>query len=549
VALVGSVLLGGAVLPAASGRALGLAGTSRSDAAPGPASGRAGPSVSALPPNPFSDGMNASVALGQANFTYGAGGLADDRLGGPDAGIAFNATGSLWVVDGGNNRVLAFNPPFTTGKPAELVLGQPGFTTRGSNTNQTSLWEPQGIAIDAHGDVWVADSTNNRVLEYVPPFTSGMPASLVLGQLLYTTRAAGTSATAFTHPTGLAFNSQGDLFVADSLNNRVLEFVPSSSGFTPDMPATYVLGQTSFASSSTAVTDTNLSDPTAVAVGPGGNLWVADTGNKRALEFLAPISTGKAASIVLGQTGFTTSTQGLPLGLYSPQGVAVDPQGDVWVSDRELNRTTEYLPPYSDNEAPAAVIGQLSISKVVCATTQSGECAPSSVAVDPSGDLWVFDDGNTRVLEYVPSVFSWTFSETGLRSGTKWSVTVDGTTLSNTTSGGSGTILFAVRNGSHSFTVGSVSGYSSTPRSGSYPMNGSTVVTTVAFSTTILGLSPAEFALLLLLLLVIVAAIVAVVLMRRRLRGRSAPPPLKPSPSTPAPPPPPASGPAGPPSP
>ncbi len=498
----------------------------------GPASAARLP-LSVVPgPNPFATGMPASLALGQPNLTSGGGATAANRLNVSSMGLAFNGSGDLWVVDGGNNRVLAFNAPFTTGEKASIVLGQTLFTTRtpGIAPNASNLWEPGGIAIDARGDVWVADSENNRVLEYVPPFHNGMAASLVLGQTLMTTRTSGTSATLLDHPVGLAFDAAGDLLVSDFANSRVLLFSPGSTGFATGMAASLVLGQASFTTVSTTVNASRLDDPYGIAVGPTGSVWVADAGNARAVEFVPPLATGMSASIVLGEPNFTSTTEGLPDGVGIPLGVGVNPAGDVWVASLTDSRVTEYLPPIVTNETPSVVLGEPNATSASCTTTPAGLCLASTVTFDAKGDVWVTDLANARVLEYVPASYPWAFTESGLPSGTTWSVTVNGTTLSNTTTSAGGRIAFALRNGSYSFAVGAVAGYQDAPSTGSLVMNGSQSATAITFTATILGLLPIEFGLLLLLLLLIVLALVLTLLLRRRRSRPPPPPPLKPSP-------------------
>jgi sugar lactone lactonase YvrE len=93
------------------------------------------------------------------------------------AGVTLDATGDLWVADGGNNRVLRFPPDGTS---ANLVLGQPWFTTRTSGNGAARLSGPGAVRIDRDGTVFVADTFNNRVLAYCPPFFNGMDASRVV---------------------------------------------------------------------------------------------------------------------------------------------------------------------------------------------------------------------------------------------------------------------------------------------------------------------------------------------------------------------------------
>jgi secreted PhoX family phosphatase len=150
-------------------------------------------------------------------------------------GTAFDSSGNLWVADSSNSRVLEYTTPLTTGKAASVVLGQSDFTHRsvnqggGSTPSATSLAVPQGIAFDSTGNLWVADSSNNRTLEYKAPLNTNKAASIVLGQSDFTT---GTS--------GLSQNK---------LNLRLVVF----NGPTFDS---------------------------------SGNLWIADENNHRILEFL-----------------------------------------------------------------------------------------------------------------------------------------------------------------------------------------------------------------------------------------------------------------------
>jgi DNA-binding beta-propeller fold protein YncE len=83
----------------------------------------------------------------------------------PD-GVAFDSHGDLWVGDFDNNRVLEFTPPFSNGERASVVIGQPNFTASTPAETRTGLDSPTYVAIDSHGNLWVADASNNRVLEF-----------------------------------------------------------------------------------------------------------------------------------------------------------------------------------------------------------------------------------------------------------------------------------------------------------------------------------------------------------------------------------------------
>ena len=287
------------------------------------------------------------------------------------------------------------------GQVASLELGQAAganqFNTKAAATTQAGENEPRDVNFDPSGNLWVTDTFNNRVVEYASPFSSDEAASIVLGQSLFTTNAAGTTATGEDRPRGAAFDSSGNLWVADATNNRVIEYkAPFSSG----EAASIVLGQSLFTTNAAATTATGESNPRALAFDSSGNLWVDDSSNNRVIEYKAPFSNGEAASIVLGQSLFTTNAAATTAtGESTPLGIAFDSSGNLWLADLSNNRVIEYTAPFSSDEAASMVIGQSLFTTNAAATTQTGLNGPGGVAFDSSHNLWVTEGGN-RILEY-----------------------------------------------------------------------------------------------------------------------------------------------------
>ena len=277
---------------------------------------------------PFTNGMSASVVFGQPDFVSnnncgatstitasslgntsgGSGGGGDNVF-----GVVVDASGNLWVADSGANRVLEYTPPFSNGMAATLAIGQANFTT--GDTNQggagptaASLSDPVPF-FDLSGNLWVADFSNNRVLEFKPPFSTGMAASLVLGQADFTSNAANENgpiaANTLDTPNGGAFDASGNLWIADFSNNRVLEFTPP---FVTNMSASLVLGQVDFIHGGANTTSATLTSPSHVSFDSSGNAFVVDENNNRTLMFTPPFITGMNASLVLGQSDFTSAT-------------------------------------------------------------------------------------------------------------------------------------------------------------------------------------------------------------------------------------------------
>jgi sugar lactone lactonase YvrE len=348
----------------------------------------------------FSNGQAASLVIGDSSFTSFRPGATPTGFVGPYA-LAFDPSHNLWVADSYGNRVLEFKAPFSTGEAASLVIGQPGFTTLTPATTSTGLNTPNGLAFDSSGNLWVVDSSNNRVLEFKAPFSTGEAASLVIGQPTFTTNYYTiTNSTSLNSPNGLAFDSGGNLWVADLLNGRVIEY---TTPFTTREAASLVIGEPSFTVANDEVSKTGLNAPNSVAFDSSGNLWVVD--GHRVLKYAAPFATHEPASVVIGQNDFTnSSTVTTSTGLDTPSGLAFDSSGNLWIADKLDNRVLEYTAPLSTFEAASVVIGQpnftSSATTPVTQPTSTSLNQPAGLAFDSGGNLWVADWSDGRVLRY-----------------------------------------------------------------------------------------------------------------------------------------------------
>lgn len=347
---------------------------------------------------PPTNGEPAVVVIGQPIFgptECNSGGLSGATLCGP-LGAALDASGNLWVADTGNNRVLEFTFPFRIGQRAALVIGQLSFAASGPCTpSRTSICGPRYLAFDHQGDLWVSDEKGNRVLEFQPPFTMGMPATLVLGQLNFTSSVCGNApptALGMCFPSGLAFDSKGNLFVSDVNNSRVMMFSPP---FSIGMPATLAIGQTNLLRNDLLPpSQSSLSSPSGLSVDASDNLYVADSGNSRIMIFPPPTSSGEKASAVLGNNNFTMINPdqcGPPPGgggtaidggtICHPLDVKVDNAGNVVVPDQN-NRTLIFEPPITTGEFASVALGQQSLNLQLPPTGfPTSQNAPGGAAV------------------------------------------------------------------------------------------------------------------------------------------------------------------------
>jgi len=348
----------------------------------------------------FTNDQAASLVIGQPNLTAFNAGATSTGMVAPFA-LAFDSSHNLWVADQGGNRVLEYKTPFSTHEAASLVLGQSSFTTLTPATTSTGLNTPSGLAFDPSGNLWVVDTSNDRVVEYKAPFSTGEAASLVIGQASLTANNYTViNSTSLDSPYGLAFDSKGNMWVADLLNGRVLEY---TTPFSTHEAASLVIGEPNLTTSNDEVSKTGLNAPNSLAFDSGGNLWVVD--GHRVLEYATPLATHEAASIVIGQNNFVnSSTVTTSTGTNLPNGLAFDSSGNLWLADKMNNRVLEYTTPFSTYEAASLVIGESDFTSASqpypIKPTATGLDQPTGLAFDSSGNLWVADWVNDRVLQY-----------------------------------------------------------------------------------------------------------------------------------------------------
>ncbi len=306
----------------------------------------------------FTTHAGANLVFGQPNFFTNDpnnGGVKATTLNLPIS-VAVDKSGNLYVADMGNNRVLEYNTPFASGTTADKVFGQANnFTTNACNAlSANSLCGPLGVAVDLSLNVYISDSTNNRILEYNTPLTTDRTADRVFGQANFVSASCNkglanpTSATLCT-PFGLALDSSNNLFAADNSNNRVLEYVAPLTNAVADK----VFGQGNVFTTATpnkgGLSATSLQAPQNVALDSAKNLYVVDRSNNRVLRFNALPAFDVIADKVFGQNnlfnqngcGFTPS----PTTLCVPDGAAVDASNNLYVGDTEDHRILKYLAP------------------------------------------------------------------------------------------------------------------------------------------------------------------------------------------------------------
>ncbi len=316
----------------------------------------------------------ADVILGKPDFSqivpksvvpfkvFNPGGVVVDRSTDP---------GRAYVWDSGNSRILGIDLAKCYDGPspcsAEIVLGQPSLYDRGACNRDSGVqgyparatasaetlcgmpdfslspWEAHNfvtMAVDSRGALYVPDFSNNRVLKYNNPFVSDSVADAVWGQADFSGMDCNRGD--FGRPTseticfdsvtnrlvtnlqsaGVEVDDEGNVWVADTGNHRVVRFSMSSLTGAVSRTASLVLGQPDFGSAEPGRALNRLYAPSAVRIAPDGSAYVADTGNSRVLVFKPPFESGMEADSEFGSQ------------LYHPTSVEFDPAGrGVWVND------------------------------------------------------------------------------------------------------------------------------------------------------------------------------------------------------------------------
>lgn len=350
----------------------------------------------------------ADAVLGQQGFNTNWGPFAPVRattLFEPAGVVVDPNTGRLFVADMGHARVLSWPSAETRrdGAAADLVIGKPNFTTYLSDLPfGVNMGRPTGLALDSQGNLYVAEASASLVLVYAQPFSNGMGATLII---------SGQDNPHLYNPLSLALDSQDNLYVADTFNHRILfyETPLASQNITPDR----VFGQPDMSSTAPnaggAISADGLHYPSGVALDEAGNLYVADSNNHRVLVYLEPLQGDGRADLVLGQGDDFTTGEANKGGVSAeslnyPYGLQVDAAGTLYVADADNHRVLGYYHPLVSDRTADAVFGQngsfTANQPNNGGRSQSSFHQPLSVALALDGDLFVADLLNHRVLVF-----------------------------------------------------------------------------------------------------------------------------------------------------
>jgi len=367
------------------------------------------------------------------------------------------------------------NAPITPVTPANIggaVISQvstfAGNTTAGATDASgasASFSHPMGLAMDATGNIYVADRTNNKIRKISP---SGNVITLAGSGTAGFSDGYGTSAY-FNSPNSVAVDAAGNIYVADEGNQRIRKIDASGN------VSTYAGTGTSGFTNSSSPTSATFSNPYGVAIDASGNVYVADEGNGAVRKIAAngtvstlasgfttvlAVATDAAGNVYAADAGSQEIYQITPTGVYGaygtggsfnhPAGLAVDRQGNVIVGD-QLNAMVRKIIPLSQLVSTLAGSGSQGSSNGPAGSASF--YYPIGVVADNNGNVFVADYGNNMIREISGSfsispalpaglVFD---AQTGTISGTPTAISPATTyTVTATNASGQGTTTISI---------------------------------------------------------------------------------------------------------
>jgi sugar lactone lactonase YvrE len=280
----------------------------------------------AVTPTPKAPPTIATVAgNGTAGDTGDGGAAASAQVSYPYS-VAVDASGALYISDLGNNRIRKVKAGTITPVAGN---GTAGYNGDGAATS-TELHQPMGIAVDSSGNIYIADAINNRIRK-----VSGGTITTVAGN--GTAGYAGDGGAAVSaelnYPTDVAVDSSGNLYICDYGNDRIRKVSGGKISLIAGNGTRGYLGDGG------AATSAELHLPQGVAVDSSGNLFIADTGNHRVRKVsggtIATVA-GNGTAGYAGDGGAATSAE-----LNTPTDVKADSLGNLFIADFQNNRIRE----------------------------------------------------------------------------------------------------------------------------------------------------------------------------------------------------------------
>lgn len=298
-------------------------------------------------------------------------------------GLALDAAGNIYVADYSNNLIRKIS---STGIVSTFAGSGTQGATNGSG-NLASFNGPAAVTVDGAGNVYVADSGNSLIRKIS---TAGVVTTFAGGDTTAMANGTGTNASFF-DPLGVAVDASGNIFVADAGNNMVRMITPAAVVST-------LAGN--------SANSTLFNNPTGVAVNAAENVFVANYLDNNILTVNAAGFAGTLAGT--GQPG-SSNGPGSTATFYFPNGVATDARGNVYVADWVNNLIRKI----SSNGVVSTLAGSGAAGAIDSTGTSASFNGPAGLAVDAAGNVYVADADNNLIRKITPAGVVTTIAGTG----------------------------------------------------------------------------------------------------------------------------------------
>ena len=299
--------------------------------------------------------------------------------------VRMDSAGNATVADSGNDTIRKITPQGVV----TTIAGTPGLAGSANGAAGAALFNgPGGVAVDASGNVYVADDGNYEIRQISP---SGIVSTLAgsAGQP-GTTDGTGGGAR-FYDPQNLALDGNGDLYVVDGAADTVRKVVIATGAVTTLAGSPRKAGTANGTGNSA-----RFNDPVGVGTDSGGNVYVADSGNNT-IRMVTPAGVVTTLAGLAGSVGSADGTAGAARFNF-PTGVTVDAAGDIFVADSG-NDTIREISPALVVSTVAGAAGQAENIDGLAANARF--TTPGDVALDSSGVLTIADTGNNTIRRLV----------------------------------------------------------------------------------------------------------------------------------------------------
>ena len=301
--------------------------------------------------------------------------------------VAVDAAGNVYVADKFNHRIRKISTDGVVSTIAGTGMSGGGRGGHGDGEAPSAQFKtPTGVAVDAAGNVYVADSGNHRIR-----MISNGQVSTIAGSGSITIGAhvdgLATTVARFNYPYDLALDAAGNIYVADYTSSRIRKIAPRAVGESDRKVSTITSGGEAVA----------FNTPTGVALDAEGNLYVAESNNEQIRKF-TPEPEG--VSILAGGLRGSDDGVGAAAKFFSPVGVAVDAEGNVYVGDSSNNLIRKIT---AAGRVSTIAGGGSTASGFDNGPGRSARFnSPNGVALDSEGNLYVADRSNHRIrkMEY-----------------------------------------------------------------------------------------------------------------------------------------------------